>query len=145
MHSQQALFPLTYQAYESLWDDVTKQFLQHTDSTVLSAAIQAINHLCNTTSMPTSNTTKLAELEEALFSSMRDAIDGEDVFSMSMDEDRLAAVEAILLRVVLLERSRDLVDVMEDAEGGQSSGWDIVCAFAERGDVGYKEEAKVRV
>ena len=122
---------------------MTKQFLQHTDSTVLAAAMQAINHLCSNFSMANSNSTKLAELEEALFSSLRDAVDGEDVFTMSLEEDRLAALETILLRITLLGRSRDLVDVMEDEEGGQSSGWDIVCAFAERGDVGYKEEAKV--
>lgn len=102
-----------------------------------------MNHLCTNTSMAGSNGTKLAELEEALFASLRDTIDGEDVFTMSVDEDRLAALEAILLRVTLLGRSRDLVDVMEDEEGGQSSGWEIVCAFADRGSVGYKEEAKV--
>jgi cohesin complex subunit SA-1/2 len=124
---------------------VIKQFLQHTESTVLSAAIQAINHLCNNSSMAGSNGTKLAQLEETLFTSLRDAIDGEDVFTMSLDEDRLAGLESILLRVVLLERSRDMVEVMEDVEGGQSSGWDIICAFAERGDVGYKEEAKVSI
>ncbi len=95
--------------------------------------------------MAGSNGTKLAELEETLFTSLRDAIDGEDVFTMSLDEDRLAGLESILLRVVLLERSRDMVEVMEDVEGGQSSGWDIICAFAERGDVGYKEEAKVSI
>jgi len=33
--------------------------------------------------------------------------------------------------------------VMEDEEGGQSSGWEIVCAFAERGELPYKDEAKV--
>ncbi len=93
--------------------------------------------------MAGSNINKLATLEEALFASLRDAIDGEDVFTMSVDEDRLAALEAILLRVTLLGRSHSLVDVMEDEEGGQSSGWEIICAFAERAGVGYKEEAKV--
>lgn len=120
-----------------------KQFLQHTDPTVLAAAIRAINHLGGNSSMTGSNDTKLAELEEALFASLRDAIDGRDVSTMSLDEDLLAVLEAILLRITLLGRSRDLVDAMEDEEGGQSCGWDIICAFADRGDVGYKEEAKV--
>ena len=95
--------------------------------------------------MAGSNGSKLAELEEALFASLRDAINGEDVGTMSLDEDQLAGLEGVLLRITLLGRSRDLVDVMEDEEGGQSSGWEIVCAFANRGDVGYKEEAKVGV
>ena len=124
---------------------MTKQFLQHTESTVLSAAIQAINHLSTNSSMAGSNGSKLAELEEALFTSLRDSIDGEDVFTMSLDEDRLANLEGVLLRINLLGRSRDLVGVMEDEEGGQSSGWEIICAFANRGDVGYKEEAQVSV
>lgn len=116
--------------------------MRHTDPAVLSASIQAINHLSANLSMAAANTAKLTELTEGLFATLRDAIDGEEVFSMSMDEDKLAQVEAILLRVLLLEKSRDLVEVMEN-EDQQSSGWDIVCAFAERGDVGYKEEAKV--
>ncbi|EIW69874.1 hypothetical protein TREMEDRAFT_68341 [Tremella mesenterica DSM 1558] len=130
-------------AYDQLWDDVTKQFLQHSDINVLTAAIKAVNHLCSNASMSPSNTTKMNELQEALLASLRDAIDGEDVATFSIDEDKVAALEAILLRIALLARSRDIVSVMEDEEGGQSSGWEIVCAFAERGAVGYKEEAKL--
>ncbi|WVQ85787.1 hypothetical protein IAT38_007954 [Cryptococcus sp. DSM 104549] len=130
-------------AYESLWDDITKQFLQHTDPAVLTAAIRTINCLSANTSMSASNTTKLTELQESLFASLRDTIGSDDVAVMSIEEDRLAQLEAILYRVSLLQRSRDLVEVMEDEEGGQSSAWDIVCAFAQRGGLGYKEEAKL--
>ena len=62
---------------------------------------------------------------------------------MSLDEDRLATVEAVLLRVSLLAKSRNITSAMDDDEGGQSTGWEIVCAFVERGEVGYREEAKV--
>lgn len=130
-------------AYEALWDDVTKQFLHHTDPIVLTAAIQAINALSANTSMDTINSTKIAELEESLFASLRDAINGEDVGGMSIDEDQLGAIEAIFLRLSLLARSRDITTVMSDEEGGQSSGWTIVSAFAGRGGLGFKEEAKV--
>ncbi|KAK4687910.1 cohesin complex subunit SA-1/2, partial [Tremellales sp. Uapishka_1] len=130
-------------AYEALWDDITKQFLQQTSPLVLSAANQAINQLHSATSLSAINTAKLSELEESLFSSLRDAIGGEDVMTLSLDEDRVSTLEAIMLRIGLLGRSRDLSGVMEDQEGGQSSGWDIICAFAERGKLGYKEEAKL--
>lgn len=130
-------------AYESLWDDITKQFLQHTDAAVQSAAIAAIKALNDNTSMAAVNTRKTAELEEALFSSLRDAVDGEDVAAMSIDEDKLTALEAILLRIHLVSTARDMVTVMEDEEGGQSSGWTIVNAFAGRGGLGFREEAKV--
>lgn len=128
-------------AYQTLWDDVTKQFLQHTDQAVLTAAMQAINTLNANESMATINTQKLGELEEALFTSLRDVVNGEDVPSMSIDEDQVTAIEAILLRISLLARSRDISAAMEDEEGGQSAGWTIVSAFAGRGGLGYREEA----
>jgi cohesin complex subunit SA-1/2 len=131
------------QAYETLWDDITKQFLQHTDETVLTSAIQAINELTLNTALANSNTTKLIELTESLFTSLRDAINGQDVATMSIDEEEIASLEAILFRLTLLGKSRDITEVMEDEEGGQSSGWEIVCAFAERGELPYRDEAKV--
>jgi cohesin complex subunit SA-1/2 len=85
----------------------------------------------------------LNELTESLFTSLRDAIDGRDVSSMSIDDEEIASLEAILYRLTLLAKSRDITEVMEDEEGGQSSGWEIVCAFAERGELPYKDEAKV--
>ncbi|KAL1409808.1 cohesin complex subunit [Vanrija albida] len=130
-------------AYESLWDDITKQFLQHTDAAVQSAAIAAIKALNDNTSMAAVNARKTTELEEALFSSLRDAVDGEDVAAMSIDEDKLTALEAILLRIHLVSTARDIVTAMEDEEGGQSSGWTIVNAFAGRGGLGFREEAKM--
>jgi cohesin complex subunit SA-1/2 len=93
--------------------------------------------------MMAANAIKLLELQDALFGSLRDALDGEEVATLALTDDQVAALEAILLRISLLERSRDLVDIMEDEEGGQSPGWDIICAFAERGELGYKEEEKV--
>jgi len=130
-------------AYEALWDDIMKQFLQHTDATVLAAAIRAINTLTANSSMESTNKQKLAELEESLFASLRDALDGQNVSDMLINDDQLTSIEAILLRVSLLTSSRDIVDVMQDEEGGQSSGWAIVLAFAGRGALGFKEEAKV--
>jgi hypothetical protein len=62
---------------------------------------------------------------------------------MSIGDEEIASIEAILFRLTLLAKSRDITEVMEDEEGGQSSGWEIVCAFAERGELPYKDEAKV--
>ncbi|WRT70504.1 uncharacterized protein IL334_007502 [Kwoniella shivajii] len=129
-------------AYDTLWDDVTKQFLQHTDPSVLESAIKAINHLSSNASMAAANSTKLTELQETLFASLRDEIGSDEVALLSLEEESIDKLEAITLRILLLEKSRDLTDVMEDEEG-QSSGWDIICAFAERGRLGYKEEAKM--
>jgi len=62
---------------------------------------------------------------------------------MSIDDEEVVTIQAILFRLTLLAKSRDITEVMEDEEGGQSSGWEIVCAFAERGELPYKDEAKV--
>lgn len=130
-------------AYEALWTDVSNQFLKHADPAVLQAAIRTINKLVENSTMESTNTPKLAELEEGIFASLRDAVNGEDVFSMQLDEDTTALTEAILLRVSLLARSRDLTSAMMDEEGGQSSGWAIIAEFAKRGGLGFKHESKV--
>ena len=110
---------------------------------MLQAAIKAIVHLASNTPGEAANNVKLAELDDTVFSVLRDTIDGEEVSNMNVTGDRLLKLEAILLRISLLQRSRDLTSAVDDEEGGQSSGWDIICAFAERGEIGYKEEAKV--
>lgn len=131
------------QAYESLWDDITKHFLTQTSPDLLSAAISAINTLSLNAALSTQNVKKLSELSDALFTSLRTALEDEDVAVLAMSADQLEAVQAILLRLVQLARSRDVVEMMEDEEGGQTSAWDICRAFVERGELGYGEEAKV--
>ena len=61
----------------------------------------------------------------------------------SRREVKSNSLSSLSLAVLLLAKSRDITEVMEDDEGGQSSGWEIVCAFAERGELPYKDEAKV--
>ncbi|ORX41194.1 STAG domain-domain-containing protein [Kockovaella imperatae] len=128
-------------AYESLWDDVIKQFLQHTDEDVLKNAAAAIDHLASEDSTANTNSTKLVELEDNLFASLRETINGEEVFSMTLEDDQLITLQAILLRIKLLQKTVDISDAFESEEGGQSSVWEIVLAFAERGEVGYKAES----
>lgn len=130
-------------AYEALWTDVTNQFLKHTDAAVLHASIRAINKLVDNSAMESTNSQKLAELEEAIFASLREAVGGEEVFGMQLDDDTAALIEAILLRVCLLGLSRDITSAMMDEEGGQSSGWAIISEFAKRGGLGFKQESKV--
>ncbi|WVO17591.1 hypothetical protein L204_105288 [Cryptococcus depauperatus] len=128
-------------AYESLWDDVTKQFLQHTSAAVLNTSIKAINALTANTSLSASNTTKLAFLTESLFSSLRSSLGDEDITLASLEDDQVAEVELSLKRLGLLMRSMDLSEVLEEGEGGESSVWDICLAIAERGRLGFREEA----
>ena len=136
------------QAYEALWDDISKTFLTQTSASLLTSAISAINILCASAVGPASalssnNDKKLAELTEALFTSLRDALNGEDITAITMDEDSLAKIQAILLRLTLLAKARDIGKEMMDEEGGMTSAWEICCSFVERSGLGYKEEVQV--
>ncbi|KAK7678058.1 hypothetical protein QCA50_018999 [Cerrena zonata] len=129
-------------AYSTLWDDITKQFLSHSSSTVLTNAVTTIRYMMDTTSLSNTNSTKILELEDELSNSLREAISGGDELEVaSFDEDEVLALSAVCSRIATLAGTRDMISWMEEDEGGkQSSAWDIVSALAERGRLGYKEE-----
>jgi cohesin complex subunit SA-1/2 len=115
---------------------------------LLTSAIGAVNTLCRSavgpaSALSASNDKKLSELSEALFTSLRDALAGEDIAVITLEEDLLATVQAVMLRLTLLAKARDVSKEMMDNEGDQTTAWDICCAFVERAGLGYKEEAQV--
>ncbi|KAJ7248617.1 hypothetical protein B0H12DRAFT_1123467 [Mycena haematopus] len=129
--------------YSNLWDDITKQFLSHSQPGVLRAAIGAIKHLLAATSLSNQNNAKVLELEDELSSALRDAVAGrEEIEVAGFEEDEVIALGALCARLSELCGTRDMSQWMEEDEGGkQSSAWDIVSALVERGRLGYKEEA----
>ena len=98
------------------------------------------------TSLSTTNSTKILELEDELAQSLRDAVAGRDELEIaSFSEDEVLLLGAICARLTALAGTRDMTSWMEEDEGGkQSSAWDIVSALVERGKLGYKEEEAVR-
>lgn len=145
-HPYTSLTPCA-QAYATLWEDITKQFLSHSSPPVLANAVSAIRHMLETTSLSNTNSTKIVELEEELASSLRDAIAERDELEIaSFSEDEVLALTAICTRLAALAGTRDMIGWMEEDEGGkQSSAWDIISALAERGRLGYKEEETVSI
>lgn len=131
--------------YASLWDDITKQFLAHSEPGVLRAAIGALKHLLGAMSLSNQNNGKMLELEDELSSALRDAVAGrEEIEVAGFDEDEVIVLGALCARLSELCGTRDMSAWMEEDEGGkQSSAWDIVSALVERGRLGYKEEAFV--
>lgn len=97
------------------------------------------------TSLSTTNSAKIIELEDALSTSLRDAVAGREEIEVStFSEDETIALEAVCARLSALSSCRDISSWMEEDEGGkQSSAWDIVSAIADRGKLGYKEEQQV--
>jgi len=135
-----------YQAYNTLWDDIIKQFMSHTSVTVLSHAIGAIRHLIDATSLSNANNAKILELEDELAGSLRDTVGGRDEIEVAtLAEDEVLALGAHCLRIGVLFGVRNLTAWMEEDESGkQSCVWDIVSAVVERGRLGYKEEEEVK-
>lgn len=123
-----------------------KQFLSHSSQLVLTNCITAIRHLMSATSLSNTNSTKILELEDELATSLRDVVGGRDELEVStFSDDEVLSLSAICARISSLAGIRDLTAWMNEDEGGkQSSAWTIICALAERGRLGYKEEMQVR-
>lgn len=68
---------------------------------------------------------------------------GEDIAAITLEEDLLVTIQAIMLRLTLLAKARNISKEMVNDEGDQTTAWDICCAFVERASLGYKEEAQV--
>lgn len=132
------------QAYESLWDDITKQFKKHTERDVLDQAARTLVVLVATNNLSSTNQSKIADLERDLVTALRAAA-GEDVENASFEEDELAALTASVARVEHLFRVKNLNDALEDNDGGTSTSViDIIDSIVNRGRRGYKEEEPVR-
>ncbi|KAG6851858.1 hypothetical protein C0991_005465 [Blastosporella zonata] len=129
--------------YNSLWDDVTKQFLSHSSLNVLTHAMSAIRHFMDATSLSNTNSTKILELEDELSTSLRDTVAGRDEIEVaSFGEDEVLSLTSLCARLAVLFGSRNITGWIEEDEGGkQSSAWDILNALIERGRLGYKDEA----
>jgi len=133
------------QAYETLWDDVTKQILTQTSQAILSSAISSLMHMLQTATLANTNVSKFIELEDELASSLHEAVAGRDELdAVTFSEDEVDKLAAVLLRLTKLFERRDMTAWMEENDGGkQSSGWDILCAIMERGRLGRKFEEVV--
>lgn len=119
-------------------------FLKNSEPVVLGPAVTAMNFLMSSEALANTNAKKYAELEDALFTSLRTVVAGRDVETAGFNEDDVATLTSVCMRIGLLYNYRDLGPVMDEDEGGkQSSGWAILLALASRGSLGYKEEGKV--
>ncbi|PRQ73544.1 hypothetical protein AAT19DRAFT_15111 [Rhodotorula toruloides] len=130
-------------AYESLWDDVTKQFLKHTQADVLDQATRTLAHFVAANNLSATNQTKLAELEEKLVSTLRTSA-GDDVEGATFEDDECHALTACVARIEKLSKVRNLNATLEDTDGGKvTSALDILDGIANRGRLGYKAEARM--
>ena len=133
-------------AYESLWDDVTKQFMHYSFPLVVRRAVATIKHMLDTHSLANANAKKILELEEELGTALRDTIATRDIETAVLREEEAKRIEGVALRVACLSSTRDMMTWMEDDEGGkQSRALDIFLVLLERAKLGRESEDKVRI
>lgn len=131
-------------SYESLWDDVTKQFLSHTDVLILERAMETIRSLAAADSLAATNKEKKAQLEQAVLAPLRQIASEVELHNAVLDEDTIAKLEATLTRLIMIAKNWDVTAVMDEKDDGNaSSAIDIVTEILDRGSMGFSEEEKM--
>ncbi|KAM0792165.1 hypothetical protein ACM66B_004862 [Microbotryomycetes sp. NB124-2] len=129
-------------AYETMWDDVTKQFMNHKDAQVLDQAVKTISVLLETAALPEVNETKMTELQAGVANALRAVVSGKEIESAAFEEDELLILTSTMTRIDKLLKAQNLVEALEDTEDEQhTSAWDIVDSVVDRGMLGYRDEA----
>ncbi|KAK4048718.1 cohesin complex subunit [Microbotryomycetes sp. JL221] len=129
-------------AYATLWDEVIKQFTSHKGSDVLEQAVRTISTLQDTSALTETNSTKTSELEMSLADALREIVADKDVEAAAFDEDELNALASTLSRIDKLLKAHNLTHTLDDTDNGRhTSAWDIIDSLADRGLLGYRDEA----
>lgn len=140
-------------AYETLWDDVNKQFMNHSSPTVIRRAVGTIGHMLSTTSLQNTNKKKMGDLEEELGSAIRERVgDRAKVGSggrraletTTLDEEEIRVLNTMLYRVHALMNIRDMVNWMEESDDAKEVRLlDVFTSLMERAKLGNTDEDKV--
>jgi cohesin complex subunit SA-1/2 len=140
-------------AYETLWDDVSKQLMNHPSETVIRRAVQTIRHLLSTTSLQNTNKKRMGDLEEELGGAIRERVGDRAkagaggrraLETATLDEEEIRALTTLLYRVSSLINIKDMVIWVEDDDGGKEVRLvDVFTSLVERAKLGNKEEDKV--
>ncbi|KAG8773087.1 hypothetical protein FRC15_002275 [Serendipita sp. 397] len=136
-------------AYEALWDDVSKQFLTHSSPNVIRRAVSSIRHMLFTASLRNINKKKFAELEEELASSLRRLVGTgraslKSLETANLNNDRLHTLSTTIYRSAAILSVKDMSAWLEDDDGGKALRiLDITTSVIERAKLGHKNEDHV--
>ncbi|CAO1636551.1 unnamed protein product [Parajaminaea phylloscopi] len=142
-----ALYAATGQqaTFSSLWEEISGQFLRHSEMALLQRGAMSIRALLNSTAghpeLSDLANTKLVALQDTLIATLREPLKGQEVAAAALDEDTAFALRANLQRLAELFTAVDCSEAMEDSDGNVvSSGWEIVREIAQRGKLRYEAE-----
>jgi hypothetical protein len=147
---QETDFVCALQAYEAMWNDVTRQYLRHTDRVVLREVIALVRRMNSTTALDATNQTKFEELKESLSVALQEALSDKDLAMDSLEDEELQNIESGLLRVQTLMTQYNVDSLFAstgdaDQEDDKVDLFDVLLALASRGKLGYRTEVKVSV
>lgn len=131
-------------AYEALWDDVSKQFLASTDALLLERSMATIMYFKGTEELSRTNAEKTAELQNAVVVPLFEASKTVDVETAGLDDETRGKIGNALGRLVLLGKNWDVSKMLDEkADENQQSVLSAVTSVSERGSLGYREDEKV--
>ncbi|KAG8818564.1 hypothetical protein FRC17_010784 [Serendipita sp. 399] len=133
-------------AYEALWDDVSKQFLTHSSPEVIRRAVSSMRQMLSTSSLRNINKKKLAELEEELAGSLRRLVGTgratlKSLETAGLNSDRIHMLSTTIYRVAAILSVKDMSGWLEDDDGGKALRiLDITTSLVERAKLGHQNE-----
>ncbi|KIM27792.1 hypothetical protein M408DRAFT_329747 [Serendipita vermifera MAFF 305830] len=137
-------------AYETLWDDVCKQFMTHSSPDVIRRAVGTIRHMLSAASLQNTNKKKIGELEEELAGILRGkaATAGSggrrSLETATFNEDETQALDTTIYRVANLLNLRNMSAWLEEDDGGKEVRLlEIFTSLAERARLGNESEDKM--
>jgi cohesin complex subunit SA-1/2 len=129
-----------------MWNDINRQFLRHTDPTVLREVVSLVRKMNNTTALEATNHTKFDELKTSLSNTLQDVLANKDLAIDSLEDEELQNIGSGLLRVRTLMAQynvESLFAAYDDEDVDRFDLFDILIALASRGKLGYRSEVEV--
>lgn len=131
--------------YEQLWDDITRQFVNHNDLYLLEKAMDAINVLRSTQALSATNSEKASALGTAVVDPLRQLLDGVDAVNATpIDKDTIRNLSSWLARLNLILKHWDVTSALTESDSENlPTVVESLNQIVERGQMGFDEEEKV--
>jgi cohesin complex subunit SA-1/2 len=140
------LIQIEPQAYEAMWNDVSRQFLRHTDAVVLREVLILMRKMNSATSLEVTNQEKFDQLKESLSTALHETLGDRDLAGDSLEDEDVQNIESGLLRVKTLmsQYNVEALFAVNEPESDEADMFDVILALSSRGQLGYRPEIKVR-
>jgi hypothetical protein len=129
-----------------MWNDVSRQFLRHTDAVVLREVLVLVRKMNGATSLEAANQEKFDQLKESLSTALHETLADKDLAIDSLEDEDVQNIESGLLRVKTLMSQYNIESLFAtaDQDSEEADLFDVMVALASRGQLGYRPEIKVR-